>query len=103
MQYEAISIMLYRFLHFRLMKQELYAYYNSLSDTARFMLKPEDAADKAKSQYKDVIVGGDIWQVIDEIMIYMRNPLKYFDKRVKLPRVSFLQNCCLCNHFHQFK
>lgn len=27
--------------------------------------QPEDAADKAKSQYKDVVVGGHVWQVID--------------------------------------
>lgn len=49
--------------------------------------QPEDAADKAKSQYKDVIVGGDVWMIIEEIMTYMRDPMKYHSKRVKLPRV----------------
>ena len=51
------------------------------------MCQPEDAADKAKSQYKDVIVGGDVWMVLEEIMTYMRDPMKYHNERVKLPRV----------------
>lgn len=54
--------------------------------------QPEVAADKAKTQYKDVIVGGDVWVVLDEIMTYMRDPLKYHSKKVKLPRVM---NLCL--------
>lgn len=49
--------------------------------------QPEDAADKAKSQYKDVVVGGDVWMVLEEIMTYMRNPLKFYNQKVKLPRV----------------
>jgi cell division protease FtsH len=61
--------------------------------------QPEDAVDKAKSQYKDVIVGGDIWMVLEEIMTYMRNPLKYHNQRVKLPRVSLLGGAYFSNLF----
>ncbi|CAM6084023.1 unnamed protein product [Calypogeia fissa] len=60
--------------------------YDLLSMNRQHLILPEDAADKARSQYKDVVVGGDVWQVIDEIMTYMRNPMKYHSRRVKLPR-----------------
>ncbi|KAL2635062.1 hypothetical protein R1flu_006541 [Riccia fluitans] len=60
--------------------------YDLLKMNRDHLILPEEAADKARSQYKDVVVGGDIWQVIDEIMIYMRNPMKYYSRDVKLPR-----------------
>ncbi|KAL3692806.1 hypothetical protein R1sor_006457 [Riccia sorocarpa] len=60
--------------------------YDLLKMNRDHLILPEEAADKARSQYKDVIVGGDIWQVIDEIMTYMQNPMKYYNRDVKLPR-----------------
>jgi cell division protease FtsH len=59
--------------------------------------QPEEAADKARSEYKDVVVGGDVWMVLEEIMMYMRNPMKYHNKRVKLPRVLLSQACIRFN------
>ncbi|KAG0583886.1 hypothetical protein KC19_3G168900 [Ceratodon purpureus] len=60
--------------------------YDLLRMNRKHLILPEDAADKAKSQYKDVVVGGDVWMVLEEIMTYMRNPLKYYNQKVKLPR-----------------
>ncbi|KAG6543383.1 hypothetical protein Mapa_015297 [Marchantia paleacea] len=83
----SIMIILYiRAFQYRAREKASEKIYDLLKMNRDHLILPEDAADKAKSQYKDVIVGGDIWQVIDEIMIYMRNPMKYYDKRVKLPR-----------------
>ncbi|CAN0901915.1 ATP-dependent zinc metalloprotease FTSH 12, chloroplastic [Linum grandiflorum] len=39
-----------------------------------------------KSRYKDVVLGGDVWDLLDEITIYMRNPLQYYEKGVKFVR-----------------
>ncbi|KAH6557468.1 hypothetical protein KP509_1Z112600 [Ceratopteris richardii] len=52
------------------------------------LILPEDAAQKAKSEYRDVIVGDKIWKVLEEIMCYMREPMRYLDKGILLPRVS---------------
>lgn len=60
--------------------------YDLLRMNRKHLILPEDAADKAKSQYKDVVVGGDVWMVLEEVMSYMRNPLKYHNQKVKLPR-----------------
>lgn len=32
--------------------------------------------------YREVILGGDVWDFLDEIMIYMRNFMEYYDKGV---------------------
>ncbi|KAI5060331.1 hypothetical protein GOP47_0024751 [Adiantum capillus-veneris] len=50
------------------------------------LILPEDAAQKAKSEYKDVIVGDKIWKVLEEIMGYMREPMRYYSKGIVLPR-----------------
>lgn len=39
--------------------------------------------------YKEVILGGDVWDLLDEIMTYMRNPMDYFEKEVQFVRVMF--------------
>ncbi|CAN1155589.1 ATP-dependent zinc metalloprotease FTSH 12, chloroplastic [Linum perenne] len=44
------------------------------------------ADSDTKSKYKDVVLGGDVWDLLDEIMIYMRNPMQYYEKRVKFVR-----------------
>lgn len=37
--------------------------------------------------YKEVVLGGDTWDLLDELMIYMRNPMQYYEKEVKFVRV----------------
>lgn len=41
-----------------------------------------------RSAYSDVVMGDEIWQTLEEIMTYMRDPMKYYDQGVLLPRVS---------------
>ncbi|KAF5768762.1 putative ATPase, AAA-type, core, P-loop containing nucleoside triphosphate hydrolase [Helianthus annuus] len=36
--------------------------------------------------YKDVVLGGDVWDLLDDLMIYMRNPMQYYEKEVKFVR-----------------
>jgi cell division protease FtsH len=40
--------------------------------------------------YKEVVLGGDVWDLLDELMIYMGNPMQYYEKGVKFVRVTFL-------------
>lgn len=40
--------------------------------------------------YKEVILGGDVWDLLDEIMVYMRNPMQFFEREVQFVRVMFL-------------
>lgn len=37
--------------------------------------------------YKEVVLGGDVWDLLDEIMIYMNNPMEYYEKQVAFVRV----------------
>ncbi|KAJ7563243.1 hypothetical protein O6H91_03G102400 [Diphasiastrum complanatum] len=60
--------------------------YDLIKMNSQQLILPEDSEDKARSQYKDVVVGGDVWLVLEEIMIYMRDPMKYHSKEVRLPR-----------------
>ncbi|KAL8152458.1 hypothetical protein V2J09_010218 [Rumex salicifolius] len=39
-----------------------------------------------KTMYREVIMGGDVWDLVDEIMIYMRNPMQYYDRGVQFVR-----------------
>lgn len=41
--------------------------------------------------YKDVVLGGDVWDLLDELMVYMGNPMQYYEKEVAFVRVS---SCC---------
>lgn len=66
----------------------LYKKYNQLFDMAyaeNFIL-PVREVDETKSMYKDVVLGGDVWDLLDELMIYMRNPMQYYEKEVKFVR-----------------
>ncbi|XP_073303166.1 ATP-dependent zinc metalloprotease FTSH 12, chloroplastic [Primulina huaijiensis] len=66
----------------------LYKKYNQLFDMAyadNFIL-PVGEVGEAKSMYKDVVLGGDVWDLLDELMIYMGNPMQYYEKNVKFVR-----------------
>jgi cell division protease FtsH len=39
---------------------------------------------------KEVVLGGDVWDLLDELMIYMKNPMQFFDRDVKFVRVKHL-------------
>lgn len=45
--------------------------------------------DDPKAMYKEVILGGDVWDLLDELMIYMGNPMQYYKKQVKFVRVIY--------------
>ena len=34
-----------------------------------------------------MVLGGDVWDLLNEITIYMRNPMQYYEKGVKFVRV----------------
>ncbi|XP_074296208.1 ATP-dependent zinc metalloprotease FTSH 12, chloroplastic-like isoform X2 [Silene latifolia] len=66
----------------------LYKKYNQLFDMAyseNFIL-PVGEDVETKSMYKEVILGGDVWDLLDEIMIYMSNPMQFYEKRVQFVR-----------------
>lgn len=66
----------------------LYKKYNQLFDMAyaeNFILPVREVAE-TKSMYKDVVLGGDVWDLLDELMVYMGNPMQYFEKEVKFVR-----------------
>ncbi|KAH6787857.1 FTSH protease 12 [Perilla frutescens var. hirtella] len=66
----------------------LYKKYNQLFDMAyaeNFIL-PVGEVGEAKSMYKSVVLGGDVWDLLDELMIYMRNPMQYYEKDVQFVR-----------------
>ncbi|KAL6514041.1 ATP-dependent zinc metalloprotease FTSH 12, chloroplastic [Orobanche hederae] len=66
----------------------LYRRYNQLCDMAyaeNFIL-PVGEVGGTKSMYNDVVLGGDVWDLLDELMIYMGNPMQYYEKDVKFVR-----------------
>lgn len=66
----------------------LYKRYNQLFDMAyaeNFIL-PVEVSDEPKSMYNEVVLGGDVWDLLDEIMIYMNNPMQYYEKQVSFVR-----------------
>ncbi|GFQ08519.1 ATP-dependent zinc metalloprotease ftsh 12 chloroplastic [Phtheirospermum japonicum] len=66
----------------------LYKKYHQLFDMAyaeNFIL-PVGEVGETKSMYKDVVLGGDVWDLLDEVMIYMGNPMQYYEKDVKFVR-----------------
>ncbi|XP_076933557.1 ATP-dependent zinc metalloprotease FTSH 12, chloroplastic-like [Bidens hawaiensis] len=69
-------------------KRFLYKKYNQLFDMAyaENFIMPVREVDETKSMYKDVVLGGDVWDLLDELMIYMRNPMQYYEKEVKFVR-----------------
>ncbi|KFK42356.1 hypothetical protein AALP_AA2G245500 [Arabis alpina] len=69
-------------------KRFLYKKYNQLFDMAyaeNFILPVGDVSE-TKSMYKEVVLGGDVWDLLDELMIYMGNPMQYFEKDVPFVR-----------------
>ncbi|KAI0497945.1 hypothetical protein KFK09_021185 [Dendrobium nobile] len=69
-------------------KRYLYKKYNQLFDmayTENFIL-PVESSEEVKSMYNEVILGGDVWDLLDEIMIYMNNPMQYYEKKVPFVR-----------------
>ncbi|WOG97940.1 hypothetical protein DCAR_0417281 [Daucus carota subsp. sativus] len=69
-------------------KRFLYKKYNQLFDMAyaeNFILPVGEAAE-TKSMYKEVVLGGDVWDLLDELMVYMHNPMQYYEKEVKFVR-----------------
>ncbi|XP_076916951.1 ATP-dependent zinc metalloprotease FTSH 12, chloroplastic-like [Bidens hawaiensis] len=70
-------------------KRFLYKKYNQLFDMAyaENFIMPVREVDETKSMYNDVVLGGDVWDLLDELMIYMRNPMQYYEKEVKFVRV----------------
>ncbi|XP_016476221.1 ATP-dependent zinc metalloprotease FTSH 12, chloroplastic [Nicotiana tabacum] len=69
-------------------KRLLYKKYNQLFDMAyaeNFIL-PIGEVGETKSMYKEIVLGGDVWDLLDELMIYMGNPMQYYEKDVKFVR-----------------
>lgn len=50
--------------------------------------QPVGEVGEAKSMYKSVVLGGDVWDLLDELMIYMGNPMQFYEKDVTFVRVS---------------
>lgn len=69
-------------------KRFLYKKYNQLFDMAyaENFIMPVEEVDETKSMYKEVVLGGDVWDLLDEIMIYMGNPMQYYERGVKFVR-----------------
>lgn len=51
------------------------------------LFQPEEHTEESKSMLKEVVLGGDVWDLLDEIMIYMNNPMQYYEKQVQFVRV----------------
>ncbi|KAL0363049.1 UNVERIFIED_CONTAM: ATP-dependent zinc metalloprotease FTSH 12, chloroplastic [Sesamum calycinum] len=66
----------------------LYKKYNQLFDMAYAdnLILPVGEVGETKSMYKDVVLGGDVWDLLDELMIYMGNPMQYYERDVKFVR-----------------
>ncbi|GJP61579.1 hypothetical protein CLOP_g12514 [Closterium sp. NIES-67] len=51
------------------------------------LLLPEDVHKEGRrSAYDDVVMADDIWEVLEEVMTYMRDPMRYHSQGIKLPR-----------------
>lgn len=69
-------------------KRFLYKKYNQLFDMAyaeNFILPVGDVGE-TKSMHKEVVLGGDVWDLLDELMIYMGNPMQYYEREVQFVR-----------------
>ncbi|PON74433.1 AAA-type ATPase [Parasponia andersonii] len=69
-------------------KRFLHKKYNQLFDMAyaeNFILPVGDVGE-TKSMYKEVVLGGDVWDLLDELMIYMGNPMQYYERGVQFVR-----------------
>ncbi|KAF9604885.1 hypothetical protein IFM89_011167 [Coptis chinensis] len=63
-------------------KRYLYKKYSQLFDMvyAENFILPVGDAGETKSMYKEVVSGGDVWDLLDELMIYMGNPMQYYER-----------------------
>ncbi|CAI5999442.1 unnamed protein product [Closterium sp. NIES-64] len=51
------------------------------------LLLPEDVhREGQRSAYDDVVMADDIWEVLEEVMAYMRDPMAFHSQGIKLPR-----------------
>ncbi|XP_057948063.1 ATP-dependent zinc metalloprotease FTSH 12, chloroplastic [Malania oleifera] len=69
-------------------KRFLYKKYNQLFDMAyaeNYILPVGDGGE-TNSMHKEVVLGGDVWDLLDELMIYMGNPMQYYEKDVNFVR-----------------
>ncbi|KAE9620831.1 hypothetical protein Lal_00019631 [Lupinus albus] len=66
----------------------LYKKYNQLFDMAyaENFIMPVGDVGETKSMYKEVVLGGDVWDLLDELMIYMGNPMQFYEKGVQFVR-----------------
>ncbi|KAJ3698854.1 hypothetical protein LUZ61_002559 [Rhynchospora tenuis] len=54
-------------------------------DSENFIL-PVGKTAQSEPMYKEVVLGGDAWDLLDEIMIYMKNPMDYYERGVPFVR-----------------
>jgi hypothetical protein len=52
--------------------------------------QPVGDVGERKSMSKEVVLGGDVWDLLDELMIYMKNPMQFFERDVTFVRVKHL-------------
>ncbi|GAB2222867.1 hypothetical protein Droror1_Dr00016998 [Drosera rotundifolia] len=74
-------------------KRYLAKFYTQLYDMVHIenLILPEGEPGGTKTISEEVILGGDIWDLLDELMIYMEDPMKYYDRSV-----SFVRGVLLC-------
>ncbi|XP_057835823.1 ATP-dependent zinc metalloprotease FTSH 12, chloroplastic isoform X1 [Cryptomeria japonica] len=64
--------------------------YRTILSTDESLLSPAGGGDTSMSGYKDIVLGGNVWDVLDEILMYMKNPTKYLKKGVRIPRAVLI-------------
>lgn len=52
-----------------------------------YLNQPVGDVGERKSMHDEVVLGGDVWDLLDELMIYMGNPMQYYEKKVQFVRV----------------
>ncbi|XP_061348772.1 ATP-dependent zinc metalloprotease FTSH 12, chloroplastic [Gastrolobium bilobum] len=69
-------------------KRFLFKRYNQLFDMAyaENFIMPVGDVGETKSMYKEVVLGGDVWDLLDELMIYMGNPMQFYERDVQFAR-----------------
>nr|QKY65085.1 FTSH protease 12 [Passiflora tenuiloba] len=50
---------------------------------AENFILPVGHGGELKSMHKDVVLGGDVWDLLDEMLMSMRNPMQYYERAVK--------------------
>ena len=68
----------------------LYSFFNLsvLILVCSSVCQPVGDVGETKSMYKEVVLGGDVWDLLDELMIYMGNPMKFYERDVQFVRVN---------------